>query len=49
VQALRPEWLQLKRGTHRERLDENGHTVGDATDELPQRAMWRHYKQLMEA
>jgi phenylpropionate dioxygenase-like ring-hydroxylating dioxygenase large terminal subunit len=49
VQALRPEWLQLKRGTHRERVDENGHTIGDATDELPQRAMWRHYKQLMEA
>jgi phenylpropionate dioxygenase-like ring-hydroxylating dioxygenase large terminal subunit len=49
VQALRPEWLQLRRGLGRERLDENGHTVADATDELPQRAMWRHYKQLMES
>jgi fatty-acyl-CoA synthase len=49
VQVRKPEWLQLKRGTFRERLDENGHTVGDATDELPQRAMWRHYKSLMEA
>jgi phenylpropionate dioxygenase-like ring-hydroxylating dioxygenase large terminal subunit len=49
VHTRNPEWLQLKRGVHRERLDENGHTVADATDELPQRAMWRHYKQLMEA
>jgi fatty-acyl-CoA synthase len=49
VQVRNPEWLQLKRGTHRERQDENGHWVADATDELPQRAMWRHYKQLMEA
>ena len=49
VHTRNPEWLQLKRGTHRERQDENGHWVADATDELPQRAMWRHYKQLMEA
>jgi phenylpropionate dioxygenase-like ring-hydroxylating dioxygenase large terminal subunit len=48
VQIRDPEWLQLRRGTHRERLDENGFTVADATDELPQRAMWQHYKQLME-
>ncbi len=49
VKALRPEWLQLRRGTLRERIDENGHRIADATDELPQRAMWQHYKQLMEA
>jgi len=49
VRELRPEWLVLKRGTHRERLDENGHTIGDATDEVPQRAIWRHYRELMEA
>jgi phenylpropionate dioxygenase-like ring-hydroxylating dioxygenase large terminal subunit len=49
VQIRNPAWLQLKRGVNRERLDENGHTVADATDELPQRAMWRHYKSLMEA
>lgn len=49
VQSLTPEWLQLRRGLDRERVDENGHTIADATDELPQRAMWAHYKQLMEA
>jgi phenylpropionate dioxygenase-like ring-hydroxylating dioxygenase large terminal subunit len=49
VQVLHPAWLQLKRGLHRERPDEDGHMVADATDELPQRAMWRHYKSLMEA
>jgi fatty-acyl-CoA synthase len=49
VQARNPEWLVLKRGLHRERVDEDGHTVGDATDEVPQRAIWRHYRSLMEA
>jgi fatty-acyl-CoA synthase len=49
VRARLPEWLQLRRGLHRERLDENGHLVGDASDEVPQRAIWRHYKRLMEA
>ena len=48
VQVRRPEWLVLKRGLHRERLDENGHLVGDATDEVPMRAMWAHYRSLME-
>jgi fatty-acyl-CoA synthase len=49
VQARRPEWLVLKRGLHRERRDENGHLVGDATDEVSQRAIWRQYRALMEA
>jgi fatty-acyl-CoA synthase len=48
VQVRRPEWLVLKRGLHRERLDENGHLVGDATDEVPMRAIWAHYRSLME-
>ena len=48
VQVRQPEWLQLKRGLHRERHDERGHVIGDATDEVPQRAMWQHYKELME-
>jgi hypothetical protein len=49
VQVRNPEWLQLRRGVHRERRDANGFMVADATDELPQRAMWAHYKQLMDA
>jgi fatty-acyl-CoA synthase len=49
VRVRDPEWLLLKRGTHRERLDEHGHVIGDATDEVPQRAIWRHYRELMEA
>jgi fatty-acyl-CoA synthase len=48
VRVRNPEWLQLRRGTHRERRDADGFMVADATDELPQRAMWAHYKQLME-
>jgi phenylpropionate dioxygenase-like ring-hydroxylating dioxygenase large terminal subunit len=46
VYALEPKWLVLKRGLHRERTV-NGHTVGDATDEVSQRAIWRHYAELM--
>jgi phenylpropionate dioxygenase-like ring-hydroxylating dioxygenase large terminal subunit len=48
VQSLLPEWLVLKRGLHRERHDEEGALVGDATDETPQRGIWRHYRALME-
>ncbi len=49
ARARAPEWLLLSRGLHRERRDERGHLVGDATDEVPQRAIWRHYRALMEA
>jgi hypothetical protein len=48
VQALQPEWLILKRGMHRERRDEEGHLIADATDEVTIRAVWRHYRSLME-
>lgn len=47
VQARRPEWLTISRGMHRERVDEDGHTIGYATDEVPLRAIWRHYLGLM--
>jgi phenylpropionate dioxygenase-like ring-hydroxylating dioxygenase large terminal subunit len=47
VQALQPEWLVLARGLHRERRDEWGYLVGDATDEVPQRGIWRHYLETM--
>lgn len=47
VEARLPEWLVLGRGLHRERLDDDGHLVGDATDEVPLRAIWRHYRSLM--
>jgi len=47
AQIRDPEWLNLTRGLHRERLDENGFTVAHATDETPQRGIWRHYMNLM--
>lgn len=43
-----PEWLVLTRGLHRERKDENGYTIAHATDEVPQRGIWRHYLSLMQ-
>ncbi len=48
VQASNPEWLFLGRGRHRERTDDNGYLIGDATDETPSRGIWRHYRALME-
>jgi len=47
VQALSPEWLLLARGRHREHRDADGFLVGAATDEVPQRGIWRHYRELM--
>jgi phenylpropionate dioxygenase-like ring-hydroxylating dioxygenase large terminal subunit len=47
VAAHDPEWLELKRGLHRERKDENGFTIADNTDELTQRSIWHHYRELM--
>jgi fatty-acyl-CoA synthase len=49
VRARDPEWLVLKRGLHRERRDDEGVLVGDATDETTQRGIWRHYRAMMEA
>ncbi|RJF86487.1 aromatic ring-hydroxylating dioxygenase subunit alpha [Oleomonas cavernae] len=44
-----PEWLFIGRGRHRERLDEQGFLVGNATDETTTRGIWRHYRSLVEA
>jgi len=46
---LRPEWLDLRRGLHRERTDERGLKVGTATDETGMRGFWAHYLSLMAA
>ncbi len=44
-----PEWLYLGRGRHRERRDEQGHLVGNITDDTPSRNLWQYYRSLMEA
>jgi phenylpropionate dioxygenase-like ring-hydroxylating dioxygenase large terminal subunit len=49
VETLSPEWLDVRRGIHREQIDENGFTIGTATDEVGMRGFWSHYKTLMEA
>jgi len=49
VETLSPEWLDVRRGLQRERTDENGFTIGTATDETGMRGFWSHYKSLMEA
>jgi phenylpropionate dioxygenase-like ring-hydroxylating dioxygenase large terminal subunit len=49
VAELRPEWLDVSRGAHREVVDERGLTVGGATDETAMRGFWAHYKELMSS
>jgi hypothetical protein len=39
----------VRRGLNRERVDDNGFTVGAATDETAMRGFWRQYRSLMEA
>jgi hypothetical protein len=48
IEALAPEWLDVRRGLNRERVDEDGFTTGSATDETGMRGFWSHYKSLME-
>lgn len=47
VAELRPEWLDVRRGVHREYVDERGLRVGGATDETAIRGFWEHYRELM--
>lgn len=49
VAQLQPEWLDLRRGLHRETRDERGFPIGTATDETAMRGMWAHYLTLMGA
>jgi len=48
IESLAPEWLDVRRGLNRERVDDNGFTVGSATDETGMRGFWSQYKSLME-
>jgi fatty-acyl-CoA synthase len=47
LEARSPEWLVLRRGMHREEVQDDGSIVSHHTDETTQRGIWRHYKKLM--
>jgi len=47
ITARDPEWLDLSRGLNREYRDDEGHLAGHVTDEVTQRAIWRHYRRVM--
>ncbi len=49
LHAQLPKKTYIGRGDHRERIDEQGFLIGDSTDDLPSRGIWKHYKKLMEA
>ena len=46
--ASAPGYTFIGRGAHRERADAAGYRIGDITDDLPSRGIWRHYRALME-
>jgi len=47
LHARQPEWLDLSRGRNREYVDEAGRVVSHFTDEVTNRAFWKHYRTLM--
>ena len=49
LEVLSPEWLDVRRGLNRERVDDAGFTIGGPTDETGMRGFWSQYKTLMEA
>jgi phenylpropionate dioxygenase-like ring-hydroxylating dioxygenase large terminal subunit len=47
LKAHHVEWLELRRGLHRETIDAEGRVVSHVTDETINRALWRHYRAVM--
>jgi phenylpropionate dioxygenase-like ring-hydroxylating dioxygenase large terminal subunit len=47
LQARASEWLILRRGLHRERVEEGGIRTSHIADEGHVRGIWQHYRQLM--
>jgi hypothetical protein len=41
------QWIELRRGLNRERVDADGHAVSHVTDETTNRALWQHYRAVM--
>jgi len=41
------EWLLFMRGLNRERVEADGEIIGDITDEIPQRGIYREWKRLL--
>ena len=41
------EWLELSRGMEREQVDSDGVRIGHITDETPQRAFYRKWREMM--
>ena len=42
-----PEWVDVRRGLHRETVEADGCRIGGATDEVGMRGFWRHYLDVM--
>ena len=48
LRCTQDPWIIFQRGLHRERQDADGTVAGQITDEVSQRAMWRHWHTLMQ-
>ncbi len=49
LQAAKVAWLYLSRGLYRDDYRPAGEVVGERTDEVPQRALYRAWARLMAA
>ncbi len=49
LEARGNEWIELRRGLNRERIDGDGRAVSHVTDETTNRALWQHYLSVMTA
>ena len=48
AEGMNGSWIDLSRGLERETLDPaSGRRAGHVTDETTNRALWRHYRQVM--
>ena len=47
LQVGEPDWVLFSRGLDRERTDVGGEVVGDITDEVPQRTIYREWQRVM--
>jgi hypothetical protein len=48
IESLARECLVVGRGLNRETVEEQGYTIGSATDETGMHGFWSHCKSLME-
>jgi benzoate/toluate 1,2-dioxygenase alpha subunit len=49
LSAAGPDWIVLSRGLGQEQQTESGERIGAFSDEVPQRAFWRRWREMMSS